>query len=86
MATWEDYAWSDEHLPKPALVEGKLGQWQFIKGTTRAARSLWPESLAAGRRLDGWRSDGSDADEGSHVEAMGTINFPYGDLEEAGAK
>ena len=86
MATWEDSPWSDEHLPRPALVEGKLGQWHFIKGTTRTARSLWPMSLAAGRRLDGWTSDGSDADEGSHVETLGTIDLPYGDLEEASAK
>ena len=37
VATWEDSPWSDEHLPRPALVEGKIGQWQFIKGTTRIA-------------------------------------------------
>ena len=44
-------------------------------------------NVARGRTpLDDSRSDGSDADEGSHVEAMCTINFPYGDLEEAGAK
>ena len=47
---------------------------------------LMAMSLAARRRLDGWKSDGSDADEGSHVETLGTIDLPYGDLEEASAK
>ena len=74
------------HLPRLALVEGKVGQWQFIKGTTRTARSLWPMSLAAGRRLDGWRSDGSDVDDGAHVGTLGTIDPPYGAEGEAGAK
>ena len=60
VATWEDSPWTDEHLPRPALVEGQLGKSQFIQGTTEMARSLWPMFLAAGRKLDGWRFDGSD--------------------------
>ena len=49
VATWEDRPWTDEHLPRPALVEGGIGRWQFIKGTARTARSLWPMSLATSR-------------------------------------
>ena len=86
VATWEDSPWNDEHLPRPTLVEGKVGQWQFIKGITRTARSLWPMSLAARRRLGGWRSDGSDMDHGAHVGTLGTIDPPHGSEGEAGAK
>ena len=86
VATWEDRPWTNEHLPRPALVEGKVGQWQFIKGTARTARSLWPMSLSAGRQLDGWRSDGSDADNGAHLEALGTIDPPNGAEGEAATK
>ena len=64
--------------PGQRLVEGEVGRWQFIKGTARTARSLWPMSLAAGRRLDGWTSDGSDADDGAHLAAMDDIGLPYG--------
>ena len=77
VATWEDSPWTHEHRPRPALVEGEIGRWQLIKGTARIAKSLWPMSLAAGRRLDGWRSDGSDADDGAHLAAMDDIGLPY---------
>ena len=84
VATWEDSPWSDEHLPRPAVVEGKIGQWQFIQGTTRTAKSLWSMSVAVGRRLNGWRSVGLDVDDGAHVETLGSID--RGAVGEAGAK
>ena len=43
-------------------------------------------SLAAGRRLDAWRSDGSDIDDRAHMETLGTIDPPYGAEGEASAK
>ena len=76
IGTYPDLPWWKENSDKG----------NSSKGTTRTARSLWPMSLAARRRLDGWRSDGSDADEGSHVETLGTIDLPYGDLGEASTK